>query len=203
MSTLYLELLSLVVCAGRHVSRVTCLTVTPQPCQPPVSLLHTEQSWSAVLFSNINLLHSISAPSSPQPHPPASPALVPLTTDVWGVSRFEFRLPATENYFSNIQKRMLMLIEEYVSQDGLKIDMVFRNYALLCLIDLNRFINQVDWSVYYSWNLNNPTKFVDAWMLLGHDTGAYFSHCQSSCHCPIAIVTIGFVNFDIDIPTHY
>ena len=37
-----------------------------------------------------------------------------------------------------------MLIEEYVSQDGLKIDMVFRNYALLCLIDLNRFINQVD-----------------------------------------------------------
>lgn len=143
-STLYLVLPSLVDCAGRHVSRVTCLIVTPHPCQPPVSLLHTEQTWSAVLFSNINLLHSISATLISTSPPSHLPALVPLTTDVWGVSRFEFRLPATENYFSNIQKRMLMLIEEYVSQDGLKIDMVFRNYALLCLIDLNRFINQVD-----------------------------------------------------------
>ena len=145
-STLYLVLPSLVDCAGRHVSRVTChvshcdTSPVSASCQSAAHI----RSWSAVLFSNINLLHSISATLISTSPPSHLPALVPLTTDVLGVSRFEFRLPATENYFSNIQKRMLMLIEEYVSQDGLKIDMVFRNYALLCLIDLNRFINQVD-----------------------------------------------------------
>ena len=49
-STLYLVLPSLVDCAGRHVSRVTCLIVTPHPCQPPVSLLHTSEAGQLCYF---------------------------------------------------------------------------------------------------------------------------------------------------------